>query len=207
MNSTRSTRLAGGTCCALLLISSGLFAAEGVRTWTDKSGAFQVEAKLQKFADGKVVLLKGDGREVTVPVTALSDADQKYLEAMHSGRPNPFAGGTPVAKSAGPASLALLEKDAPAEELPSDGEPIYINIDQPLPPLEPDPLPFEPQFRPFARPIEKMDAYARTSAPNGSTPMGQLMPSQPSVSATILTPKRSAESIWRAPAARGPRRC
>jgi|GEM_PF-6131883 len=69
-----------------------------VRTWKDKTGQFEVEAKLLKFADNSVVLLKKDGRAITVPLTALSEADQKFLkETMSKPAVNPFAGGVPAA--------------------------------------------------------------------------------------------------------------
>lgn len=49
------------------------------RTWTDRSGKFQIEAELVAYQDGTVKLQKGDGQVVTVPLSKLSFADQKFL--------------------------------------------------------------------------------------------------------------------------------
>ncbi len=49
------------------------------RTWSDKTGKFQIEAQLESF-DGKFVKLKRrDGTVVSVPVEKLSEADRKQL--------------------------------------------------------------------------------------------------------------------------------
>ena len=49
------------------------------RTWTDRSGRFTVEAEMVDYADGKVTLKKEDGTTVTLPLSKLSFADQKWL--------------------------------------------------------------------------------------------------------------------------------
>lgn len=55
------------------------------RTWADKSGKFQVEATLVRFDDENVVLLREDGKELTVPRARLSDADESLLRQLASG--------------------------------------------------------------------------------------------------------------------------
>ena len=54
-----------------------------VRTWTDSTGKFTIEATLLEFADGKVKLERTDGRIVTLPFEKLSAADQQFVEAMN----------------------------------------------------------------------------------------------------------------------------
>ncbi len=51
----------------------------GVRTWSDTTGKFRIEAELVKVADGKVELRRKDGQNVTVPLDKLSKDDQDYL--------------------------------------------------------------------------------------------------------------------------------
>jgi hypothetical protein len=53
-----------------------------VRTWTDASGKFKIEAKLLEVADGKVKLEKADGKIVTLPLAKLSVADRAFVKAM-----------------------------------------------------------------------------------------------------------------------------
>ena len=51
-----------------------------MRTWTDKTGQFSIEAEFAGYASGKVKLRKQDGSTIEIPLDALSDADQKWLE-------------------------------------------------------------------------------------------------------------------------------
>ena len=51
------------------------------RTWTDTSGSFSVEAELVDILDGKVRLKKKDGRDITVPLAKLSEADQQFVKS------------------------------------------------------------------------------------------------------------------------------
>src|SRR4029079_12806453 len=53
-------------------------AAAKPRTWNASNGKFSVEAKLVKVDEGKLVLKRADGQEITVPLDKLSEADQKY---------------------------------------------------------------------------------------------------------------------------------
>jgi len=68
--------------CLLASWRADLAAAEGqavMRTWTDASGAFTVQAKLLGVDDGKVRLEKADGTAATVPLQNLSEADRAYV--------------------------------------------------------------------------------------------------------------------------------
>ncbi|MEQ8786334.1 MAG: HEAT repeat domain-containing protein [Pirellulaceae bacterium] len=49
------------------------------REWTDASGSFSVEAELISVAEGKLVLLRRDGRRIEVSAERLSEEDQQYV--------------------------------------------------------------------------------------------------------------------------------
>ncbi len=65
-----------------------------LRSWSDDTGAYQVQARLFRVSEGHVRLLKQDGRTTTVPLDRLSPADQEYV-ARVSGQS--FAAGPTVA--------------------------------------------------------------------------------------------------------------
>ena len=50
-----------------------------LRSWTDKTGKFRIDAALEAVEDKTVRLKKADGKIVTVPVANLSEKDQAYL--------------------------------------------------------------------------------------------------------------------------------
>ncbi|KIV92052.1 hypothetical protein PV10_06526 [Exophiala mesophila] len=53
-----------------------------VRTWTDHSGTFKVEAQFLGVADGKIHLHKVNGIKIAVPVTKMSPEDLAYVEKV-----------------------------------------------------------------------------------------------------------------------------
>jgi uncharacterized cupin superfamily protein len=55
-------------------------AMETVRTWTDRTGKFTVEAEFVNFVDGKVQLAKLNGRTTTFPIERLSTEDQQWIK-------------------------------------------------------------------------------------------------------------------------------
>lgn len=61
-----------------MMVAGTLCAEEAVRTWTDVQGR-QIEAKLLGTETDKVRVLI-NGREVTIPLERLSEADRKYVE-------------------------------------------------------------------------------------------------------------------------------
>ncbi len=79
---------------AVLLVLTGsvfsLNAAE-TRTWNDSSGLFSVEASLVGIDGKKVKLKKADGKVVSLPLSKLSEEDQKYIDELVAA--NPFEGG------------------------------------------------------------------------------------------------------------------
>lgn len=62
-----------------------------VRTWTDSTGAFQVDAEFLGVEDGKVKLKKTDGRVVAVPLDRLSKEDQDFVAAKTGATEKPAA--------------------------------------------------------------------------------------------------------------------
>jgi len=53
-----------------------------LRTWTNHTGDFKVEATFLSFLDGKVKLRRKDGKEISVPLDRLSEDDQKFVKAQ-----------------------------------------------------------------------------------------------------------------------------
>ncbi|MGO9115406.1 MAG: SHD1 domain-containing protein [Thermoguttaceae bacterium] len=51
------------------------------RTWTNSTGAFHVEARLDSYGGGKVALKKENGETKVVPIEMLSEADRDYVNA------------------------------------------------------------------------------------------------------------------------------
>ena len=70
------------------LLLTKLCAANELRTWTSVSD-FTVEASLIKVENGKVILQKDDGENVTVAIRILSQADQDYLKKPTTNRMGP----------------------------------------------------------------------------------------------------------------------
>src|SRR6187402_3797549 len=53
-----------------------------VRTWTDRSKSFSVEAQFLALKDGKINLHKMNGVKIAVPVVKMSVEDLEYVERM-----------------------------------------------------------------------------------------------------------------------------
>jgi thiol-disulfide isomerase/thioredoxin len=67
------------------LVLSVAFAAAAwaeVRTWTDSSGKFSVEAEFVELQKGKVVLRQEDGKTLGVPLKRLSAADRAFVASL-----------------------------------------------------------------------------------------------------------------------------
>ncbi|KAJ2451815.1 cytoskeletal protein binding protein [Coemansia sp. RSA 2336] len=62
-----------------------------VRTWTDGSGAYTVEAQFIKLdSEGNVHLHKANSKKITVPLAKFSEADRRYVSSV-TGQPLPEA--------------------------------------------------------------------------------------------------------------------
>ncbi len=76
------------------------------RVWTDATGEFSVTAELVAVRAGAVVLRSADGKEITVPVDRLSQADQEFIKQSTPPRP---AHDNPHSSHDNPASDAIKE--------------------------------------------------------------------------------------------------
>jgi hypothetical protein len=56
-------------------------AVDDIRTWTDATGKFKVEASFVEIVEDKVKLKRADGREHLVPLAQLSVADKTFLQS------------------------------------------------------------------------------------------------------------------------------
>jgi hypothetical protein len=54
-------------------------ATASLRTWTDTSGKFRMEAAFVSVKDGQVTLEKTDGTRIRLPLDKLSPADQQFI--------------------------------------------------------------------------------------------------------------------------------
>jgi len=70
------------------------------RTWTDRTGAYSVEAEFVSVQNGQVTLKREDGRTVDVPLASLSAKDQAFVRAQVRGA-STTGGSTSVSDSAG----------------------------------------------------------------------------------------------------------
>jgi hypothetical protein len=54
----------------------------GFRTWSDRSGSFNLRAKLVKKSDSEIVLEREDGKSIAVSISKLSQADRDHLKLI-----------------------------------------------------------------------------------------------------------------------------
>lgn len=122
--STKTRRAVGlgpGAIALALFCIQALGASEEIRTWTDSTGEYSVQAKFAGLQAGKVTLQKADGTEVAIPLENLNAAGQEYVKRQLAAAaenpfktvaPNPFqpAGRSPVVAGTG--------SSAPREALP-----------------------------------------------------------------------------------------
>ena len=66
------------TVLVLICPASASFA----RTWTDRTGKHSVEAELLAANETEVTLKKSEGKTVTLQLSRLSDADQRFIKAL-----------------------------------------------------------------------------------------------------------------------------
>lgn len=60
-----------------------------IRTWTDRSGSFKVEAQFIDFHNGKLRLHKLNGVKIDVPVEKMSPEDVRWVEKYGQSQPAP----------------------------------------------------------------------------------------------------------------------
>ncbi len=126
------------TCCFLLIacVTAGLGAGEKEvaqrrhRTWTDSTGTYQVQASYVDFEDGRVLLEKPDGTEITVPFARLSSSDQNHVR--HELRRSALAQRRQASTAARSADVVDVDKPVgekggaePDRPLPAEPEILY----------------------------------------------------------------------------------
>ena len=61
-----------------------------LRTWTDSTGKYKIEAWYVRRTAKQVYLKTDAGRELNMPIEKLSDEDRALLPEMESSEENPF---------------------------------------------------------------------------------------------------------------------
>jgi outer membrane protein assembly factor BamB len=106
---------------AILLLPIGVInAAEPreSRTWTSADGKFSVQAAMLGYEDQQVLLRRDDdGREIRVPVSALSSRDRAYV-ANYIRQSNAVAGTTPRGSAAAAPPAATASPAAGSSDWP-----------------------------------------------------------------------------------------
>lgn len=94
----------------LLASASDLVFAE-VRTWTDVSGKFEIEAEFVQLNGENVVLEQEDGKKLTIPLDRLSEKDREHVRSlMKDAAENPFK---PVEKAGIAGKIDVSWDDVP----------------------------------------------------------------------------------------------
>ncbi len=83
--------------------------ADSMRTWTDSSGKFQVQARFVRREGDQVTIEQEGGKQTTLPLDRLSAADQAYVNSLGSSDP---AIGAPFGRSPGDSGISSTEFDA-----------------------------------------------------------------------------------------------
>jgi hypothetical protein len=106
-------------------------ATQTLRTWTDKSGNFRIEAMFLELKDDTVKLRRGDGVLLNVPLSKLCDADQQFVRKTAPRPPadeNPFA---IASEDKARESRIVLHEDFSKFEkgdLPNWGEGVHVEL-------------------------------------------------------------------------------
>lgn len=108
--------VAGGVRFAVMVAVAVLIAGNdgAAREWTNRDGR-TISADLVKVAGDQVTLRKEDGRQYTVPITSLSDADQAHLKRVTADA----AAGSQTAADHAAAAAPAPQPPAP----PASGKP------------------------------------------------------------------------------------
>lgn len=109
-----------GLAIAAVLVGSAR--AQEMRTWTDATGKYKVQAKFVELVEGKVTLERADGKRVVVPLDRLSEADRKYVADL-GGQKNPFEEAAPAKPKGLPKMAAGGEQAEGQGEAEGAGEP------------------------------------------------------------------------------------
>jgi hypothetical protein len=69
-----------------ILQEAGGMASDKMRVWVDNTGSYSVNARLVRFVDNHVQLLKANGRTTTVPLNRLSADDLRFVNRQASAQ-------------------------------------------------------------------------------------------------------------------------
>ncbi|MBC8354186.1 MAG: hypothetical protein H8E66_19510 [Planctomycetes bacterium] len=99
-----------------------------VRTWTDSAGKFSVDAEFVELTKDLVVLRRETGKEISVPLSKLSKADQSYVRSQKKpSRPAVRVWTDSTGKNTVKATLVELE-GTEVQLLRLDGKTIAIDL-------------------------------------------------------------------------------
>ena len=73
---------------ALIACTAQNSTGQDLRTWTDSTGKYQIEAAYGGIVEGNIKLLKSDGSTVLVPFARISAVDQQYVRGLAQARPS-----------------------------------------------------------------------------------------------------------------------
>ncbi len=105
-----------------MLVSYGSVAkADDLRTWSDATGRFKIEAKLISNKEGKVKLERADGKSVEIDVAKLSEEDQKFLKEIEL---NPFKAAGDDDKGSMPAKKTGSDSPGKGSANPGTTQPV-----------------------------------------------------------------------------------
>jgi hypothetical protein len=133
-----------------------------LRLWKDASGSFQVRAKLIERTDGAVRLRKTDGKEISVPLAKLSQADQEYVDKTTAPKPVVVV---PERERRGLRRGDPTKSAGDTEPLPDTGRSIDPATDPVTGDFESDPLNFVAVAELGSVAVCDIDAYENISAP------------------------------------------
>lgn len=92
-----------------------------LRTWTDLTGRFSIEAKYAGMKENSVLLEKADGKTIGVPRSKLSESDQEHIDQLLVGgaaiaADNPFAVASAEGTTAPPVKNRVVDLRADRSE-------------------------------------------------------------------------------------------
>lgn len=118
-------RMVVGACA--IVWACGPVDAADMRTWSDASGKFKIQAKFVSNDNGKVTLEKSDGTELEIELKKLSATDQRYVADLEKNAPNPFKTkeddpfkSKPSGRNTKPSDPKTTDPDSPAPSRPSE---------------------------------------------------------------------------------------
>ena len=108
-------------CIACLSINAS---ADEIRSWTDSTGQHKREAAFEKLEGAIVYLRLKDGKELKIPLSKLSEADQSYARKAQTSTGDPFAEST----AAAPITEPAVEEVSAGDDTESDDPNLRVVI-------------------------------------------------------------------------------